>query len=140
MPTPLTRTLALILSLAAATWALQRPATHSLARRRGTPLLAAKDARRAAPLLTVARREGQLSRMQNVEGWRGNNGRWRKYEEIKECAAGRRSYVPVGDFFNLERPDPKEEILWNSGESLLGVAFVSYFAYPAIASALGALT
>ena len=106
MPTPLTRTLALILSLAAATWALQRPATHSLARRRGTPLLAAKDARRAAPLLTVARREGQLSRMQNVEGWRGNNGRWRKYEEIKECAAGRRSYVPVGDFFNLETPDP----------------------------------
>ena len=95
MPTPLTRTLALILSLTAATWALQRPATHSLARRRGTPLLAAKDARRAAPLLTVARREGQLSRMQNVEGWRGNNGRWRKYEEIKECAAGRRSYVPV---------------------------------------------
>ena len=94
--------------------------------------------RRAAPL--PARREGQLSRMQNVEGWRGNNGRWRKYEEIKECAAGRRSYVPVGDFFNLERPDPKEEILWNSGESLLGVAFVSYFAYPAIASALGALT
>ena len=38
MPTPLTRTLALILSLAAATWALQRPATHSLARRRGTTL------------------------------------------------------------------------------------------------------
>ena len=60
--------------------------------------------RRAAPL--PARREGQLSRMQNVEGWRGNNGRWRKYEEIKECAAGRRSYVPVGDFFNLETPDP----------------------------------
>ena len=101
---------------------------RSLARRRGAPLLAAKDARRAAPLLAAARREGQLSRMQNVEGWRGNNGRWRKYEEIKKCAAGRRSYVPVGDFFNLETPDPKEEILWNSGESLLGVALRILFA------------
>ena len=99
MPTPLTRTLALILSLAAATWALQRPATHSLARRRGTPLLAAKDARRAAPLLTAARREGQLSRMQNVEGWRGNNGRWRKYADL------RRSLSQTGRSLFLQLPE-----------------------------------
>ena len=73
------RTAASMLLVAATAAALQRPVTHSLARRRGTPLLAAKDARRAAPRLAAARREGQLSRMQNVEGWRGNNGRWRKY-------------------------------------------------------------
>ena len=81
MPRPL-RKLSLVVAAASA---LQRPATHSLARRRGTPLLAAKDARRAAPLLTAARREGQLSRMQNVEGWRGNNGRWRKYPLRDHC-------------------------------------------------------
>ena len=95
MSTPVGRTAGTIVLLAVAAAALQRPLTHSLARRRGAPLLAAKDARRAAPRLTAARREGQLSRMQNVEGWRGNSGRWRKYEEIRKCAAGRRSYVPV---------------------------------------------
>ena len=89
MPTPDGRTAASMLLVVTAVAALSAPTGHS---------------RRAAPL--PARREGQLSRMQNVEGWRGNNGRWRKYEEIKECAAGRRSYVPVGDLFNLETPDP----------------------------------
>ena len=94
MPTPNGRTLAAMLLVAATAAALQRPATHSLVRRHSaspatspasgsTPIpgaedarrtiSGAKDARRAAPLLAAARREGQLSRMQNVEGWRGNN-------------------------------------------------------------------
>ena len=42
MPTPVRNSIILV---AAAASALQRPATHSLARRRGTPLLAAKEVR-----------------------------------------------------------------------------------------------
>lgn len=47
--------------------------------------------------------------------------------------------MPPGDFFDLERPDPSEDFLWNSGESLLGVALLSYFAYPAVSYTIGAL-
>ena len=78
MPTRAERIAAAMLCVASTT-ALQSPS--KFAQRRAATAAPRPD--RAS-----TRRFGQLSRMENVQGWPGKSGKWRNYEEVKQCAAG----------------------------------------------------